>query len=430
MSQSLGLYVHVPFCVHKCGYCDFNSWAETRRAPQELWLSALQKQLEFWGPRAQAAGKTVDTIFWGGGTPSLLENDLLIKAGHLLAKNFPSHANLEWSFECNPETLSAEKIEALKAAGATRLSIGIQSFDDVHLERLERRARKKDNLRALEILKNNWSGPWSLDLMFGLPQQSAEHWKQQLQIALDFAPTHISAYQLTLTTARSQHWQQGSESELLEQFDITEELLEGAGLLRYEVSNFAKPGAESRHNLKYWRLEPFLGIGPGASGLLSPSLLTSGVQEFSQNQTSNLDAALSGRFNPLWGAHQKNPDSFETWLKGAGQISCELGQALNPREEKDHLFEMLMMGLRLKAGISISRLKPWAVQDESQLEVVLKEAQVIEFIEVNNDFLRVNGQGLRILDHLLPKLFKSFQRNLTKNAPHNLDSAAFDTTFK
>ena len=185
----MGLYIHVPFCVHKCGYCDFNSWAEERPGPQQAWFSSLTKQVQFWSPKMK--DHAFETVFFGGGTPSLLSNELITQTMVLLKKHFQFSKNVEITWEVNPETVSLEKIEAFASAGVNRLSMGVQSFQNVNLDRLERRARREDNLRALQVIGKNWPGRWSLDLMFGLPNQSQQSWAEELSTALEFKPRHI-----------------------------------------------------------------------------------------------------------------------------------------------------------------------------------------------------------------------------------------------
>lgn len=398
---STGLYIHAPFCVHKCGYCDFNSWAETRRGPQETWLAALEKQINFWAAKLGENGVGIDTVFYGGGTPSLLENDLLVKSGELIRKAFDIDPGVEWTIEANPETLDAAKLAALRDAGATRLSIGIQSFEDRFLERLERRARSVDNLRALELVAREWKGSWSADFMFGLPGQSIEDWDRDLAQILSFDPKHVSAYQLTLTTARSKNWAQPPEADLLAFFNHTEQRLGAAGLGKYETSNFAAPGFESRHNLRYWRLQTFLGLGPGAAGLLPGSWV---------------DPAAA-----RWGFHQKQPDAFETWIAHAGVPEREF-KVLTPRTAPEHFEEMLMMGLRLREGLAATRLGPL----NQFLTQAQTEPQVSGFIELANDYWRPTDAGARILDTLLHELFRRIEEAPTAW----LDSPHFDPTFR
>jgi len=399
-----GLYVHVPFCVHKCGYCDFNSWAEERREPQERWLKALEKQVRFWSQKqSESSAPDFETVFWGGGTPSLLEADVVERACALLRENLRIAPEAEWTLECNPETLDSARLAQMWQLGVNRISIGIQSFEDIYLDRLERRARRVDNLRTLDKVASEWRGRWSLDLMFGLPEQDTARWEAELAQALAFSPSHISAYQLTLTTARSKNWKQPDADTLLEMFEITEARLAAAGLVKYEVSNFAKTGEESRHNLKYWKLEPFLGLGPGASGLLAPSQL--GATE------------KAGVF----GAHQKQPDTFEKWENAAGHELAELGSFLVPRSGRDHLQEFLMMGLRLREGLDKGRFGP-AFDSIASIFLIEQELGNIEFF---GEKIRATRQGEQVLDSVLQRLFTE----VDKIPPHFLDSALFDPKF-
>lgn len=402
---SPGLYVHVPFCVHKCGYCDFNSWAEEAREPQERWLRALERQVAFWAKDHHSKNlESFATVFWGGGTPSLLEPDILERATTLVRQSFPIADSAEWTVECNPETLDLARLKHLEDIGVNRISIGIQSFEDIYLDRLERRARRVDNLRVLELVAANWKGRWSLDLMFGLPEQDLKRWEAELRQALVFNPSHISAYQLTLTTARSKNWKQPDADHLLEMFEVTEAQLGAAGLEKYEVSNFAKPGEESRHNLKYWKLEPFLGLGPGASGLLAAAQLPPGNPRFSR-----------------FGAHQKQPDTFEKWENAAGHELSEWGSSLTPRSGREHLEELLMMGLRLREGLELSRLEA----PEGGILKIFEREQTTGNIRLSQGRAYATRAGEQVLDSVLQRLFTEVE----KIRPQILDSASFDPKF-
>lgn len=394
--RRIGIYLHSPFCVHKCSYCDFNSWAETRREPQDLWFGALQKQVAYWSTRS-AGRVVVDTVFWGGGTPSLLANELIVRTGELLTDSFDFAPDCEFTIEANPETITEDKIAALAQSGANRLSVGIQSFKNSSLDRLERHARSEDNHRALQLLSKYWQGRWSLDMIFGLPDQSIEEWREDLDTALSYSPSHISAYQLTLSTARAKTWKQANDEVLLAFFNETQERLAAAGLDRYEVSNFAKKGQESRHNLGYWELKPFIGFGPGAAGLLSGAIL-----------------GVENRF----GVHQKQFDAFEKWQANAGAADYET-RILEPRSARDHSEELLMMGLRLKKGIEAARLGPASRK-------ALGRLQAQGFIEENNGRVFCTEAGYRILDSLLIQLFKIIDEDWVQE----LDSAQSDPSFR
>lgn len=417
------LYVHVPFCVHKCGYCDFNSWAEEARNPQLDWYDAIEKQLLFYA--RSLPDWSLSSVFFGGGTPSLLENDILLRVLKCVGKNFRLEEDCEWTVECNPETLTPEKFEALREGGANRLSVGIQSFNDKHLRLLERRARKEDNLRALGLLKEHWPMRWSADLMFGLPHQTLSQSLEDLEIALEHGMRHLSAYQLTLGTQRSRAWNQPPEDELLKMFDQCEEHLASRGLERYEVSNFSVPGEESRHNLQYWNLGSFIGVGPGAAGLLSGDLLqdlqnaTLGggaleAQALNESRKALLPLENWSRF----GVHQKQPDSFQKWQVQAA--SNPYGD-LKIRTPEEHLEELLMMGLRLKRGIPSGR-----ISNISGLEEQLFERQLdLGFVRKDQQNWTVTPSGLRLLDSVLEDCFEKIQ----KLGQQDLDLGKIDPTF-
>jgi putative oxygen-independent coproporphyrinogen III oxidase len=398
----ISLYLHSPFCVNKCGYCDFNSWEEVRVEPQRVWAQSLQRQSQFWSGQVLDA-KTkkrplIQTVFWGGGTPSLIENHLTQEVLTQIQKDWDLSEIQEFTIEVNPETLTLEKLELWSLLGINRLSMGVQTFDDLYLEKLERRARRKDNLRALELVAKSWNGSrgWSLDLMFGLPEQSLGQMENDLQLALEFSPSHVSSYQLTLTTARSENWKQPAEEILIEMMGKRKEILEQKGLFQYEISNFAKPGFESLHNKNYWLLNSFLGLGPGARGLLGPGFKI-------------------GSKNSDFGFHQTSPDHFESWSKLAGTLG-EL-ETLLPRTRGEHILERLMMGLRLTEGIRMSdfnaEISQAVFQDSERLKQKLIECRLeswavdkIDFDGLNSGHLRLTPEGQLIIDTLVPKLAK------------------------
>ncbi len=365
------------------------------------WFRALEKQIAYWAPRM--AHWKFETVFFGGGTPSLLADDLILKTMERLRGSFNFSSNVEITWEVNPETLTEEKLAIFERAGVNRLSLGIQSFQDHQLERLERRARRADNFRALSLLKSFWKARWSMDLMFGLPEQGLLDWDRELGEALDFRPQHISAYQLTLTTARSKNWKQPDEDELLNQFLFTQEKLRSKGLPAYEISNFSAEGEESRHNLKYWSLEPFLGLGPGAAGLMSGKMLGA---ELESEEVPGVGLGRS-RF----GFHQKNPDHFEKWLEGAGLPESENGQWLKVRSGREHFEELLMMGLRIKRGIAADRIEPfWAAGAAGFTDFLEEKQGFISLREGQEALLNTHLENLfKILDEIPPQVL-DFQR--------------------
>ena len=398
-----GIYLHSPFCGHKCGYCDFNSWAETRIEPQKKWMHGVQKSTSFWAQHLydSASNSPVEctSFFWGGGTPSLVDNLITENVLKSVFESWRFKSDSEKTIEVNPETLTLEKLQLWSDLGINRLSMGIQSFSEKNLDLLERHARPMDNIKALEWVSKNWNGKsWSLDLIFGLPGQTLEDWRADLETAMVFSPPHVSAYQLTLSTERSKNWRQPPENELEQLFDFTCNFLESKGYNRYEVSNFAKPLHESRHNRNYWEMGSFAGIGPGAAGLLGPEIKLNNLTPPLLNSLTQSENLQSSDF---FGFHQKGPDNFEKWLGTAGTESLEL-KTLSVRTRKDELYERLMMGLRLKKGIPFWSLP---VSQNILAEMIQKEWAKDYFVQDSADSLQLNLRGLKILDTLLPKMF-------------------------
>ena len=269
----LGLYLHIPYCLHKCGYCDFNSHPENREE-SAIYVSALLSEIEHYAP--QFAGKTVPTVFFGGGTPTLLPPASLDKILGKVKNHYNLSRDCEITIEANPATVKQETLEQIRLSGFNRISIGVQSFDADELKLLERVHSVKEIHTTLHRARLAGFGNLSLDLMFGLPGQSPEKWKSHLRQALEKKPDHISAYSLTIEPATSFFKLQERgllslppEEIQLEMFQATIEILPSAGYYQYEISNFARPGFESRHNLNYWDNGEYLGLGAGASSYLN-----------------------------------------------------------------------------------------------------------------------------------------------------------------
>lgn len=273
------LYIHVPFCAHKCHYCDFYSFVDTRDQ-QSAFVDRLTAEIERLAPFA--AGAPLRTVFVGGGTPSLLRADLWRRLLGRLADLFDlswmrsaagEPPRGEFTVECNPESATPELLGVLAAGGVNRVSVGAQSFDPRHLRTLERTHDPANVARALDAARAAGIARVSADLIFGIPGQSLDDWDRDLRTALALGTTHLSCYALTYEantpmTARLSRGEFAAADEDLEaeMFAHTVRVLRGAGLDRYEVSNFARPGHESLHNLAYWRQEQWLAAGPSASG--------------------------------------------------------------------------------------------------------------------------------------------------------------------
>lgn len=326
-----GLYIHWPFCLSKCPYCDFNSHVR-ENIDQKRWQRALLSELENAAQAGQ--GKELVSIFFGGGTPSLMAPEtasLLIERAHSL---FSVSKNLEVTLEANPSTVEAGRFKAFAQAGVNRLSLGVQSLNDEALAFLGRRHNAKEALKALEIAKI--FPKYSFDLIYALPDQNLMTWRRELKEALTYAKGHLSLYQLTIepqtlfaTRAARGERMTPSEEQSAHLYAETEKMMREAGLPPYEVSNYASPEHECQHNILYWNVEDYIGIGPGAHGRISKE-------------------------GKKWTTYRyKVP---EIWLEnvevnGHGLHKCE---ALTLEER---LREVTLMGLRLTKGLSLRRLQ-------------------------------------------------------------------------
>ena len=266
----LSLYLHIPWCVRKCPYCDFNSHEEKNGIPEKAYVAALISDLEQELP--DIWGRQVHSIFIGGGTPSLFSAEALDELLSGIRARFSLQPNTEITLEANPGTVEAGKFHEFRTLGINRLSIGVQSFNDDALQRIGRIHGRKEALRAAEQAHDAGFDNFNFDLMFGLPQQNLDQAVEDINTAIDLEPTHISHYQLTLEPNTLFH----HKPPVLPEDDLRwtmqeqcHEKLAEAGYGHYEVSAFAKPNRQCQHNLNYWQFGDYLGIGAGAHGKIS-----------------------------------------------------------------------------------------------------------------------------------------------------------------
>jgi oxygen-independent coproporphyrinogen III oxidase len=266
-----GLYVHVPFCFHKCGYCDFYSITRQTEARMRLYVELLLREADLWlnanGPHVRPA-----TVFFGGGTPSLLPLEMMRKLIRGLGDRFDFSKCTEWTIEVNPATVSLEYCRMLREEGATRLSMGAQSFDPAELIILERHHQPDDVARSIELARMAGIGRLNVDLIFAIPGQSMQSWLRSLQMAMELKTEHLSCYALTYEPntpmairKRLGQFESAPENLELEMLHETRRRLGDVGLAAYEISNFSVPGRECRHNLMYWSGGNYVGLGPAAA---------------------------------------------------------------------------------------------------------------------------------------------------------------------
>ena len=340
-SESISLYVHIPFCETKCPYCDFNTYAAIEPL-MPSYVAALNTEITLWGKLL--GSPEVHTIFFGGGTPSYLPSDDIRHTMEVVRSAFRVEPDAEVTLEANPGDFSDDKLAAYLDCGINRLSIGVQSFDDDLLKTLGRRHNAADAIHAFRQAQDAGFDNISIDLMYGLPYQSIGHWQDTIRQALELAPPHISMYCLTLEggTPMERWVEKGSmptpDADLAaDMYLAAQSEMRGAGYRHYEISNWALDGKRSRHNLTYWRNEPYLGVGPGAHSYLAGC---------------RFSAVRSPReYIRRMGDESESADSASTH-----ELICNV-PVVDEIERIDKPLEMaetMMMGLRLDEGISVA----------------------------------------------------------------------------
>ncbi len=374
--SSLGIYLHIPYCLHKCGYCDFNSHPENTDEAQ-AYISALLLEIDHYAPRF--SGRKFSTVFFGGGTPTILPPESLDNILGKVKNLFNLSSCCEITIEANPATIKQETLTQIRSAGFNRISIGVQSFDTDELKLLERVHNEKEIHTTIDRARLAGFDNLSLDLMFGLPNQSPKKWRSHLRQALAKTPNHISAYSLTIEPATSffKLQERGrlhlpADDIQLEMFQDTIDTLQSAGYEQYEISNYAQPGFKSRHNLNYWDNGEYLGLGAGASSYIN-------------------------------GERCKNTNLPARYIR---EVQSE-GSAVESTEKLDLLHAMgetIMLGLRHIKGIAIEdfenrfQVSFKAVYGKA-IDPLLKE----ELITFNNNRMALSRKGLYIADSVILK---------------------------
>ncbi len=382
----LAVYIHWPFCRSKCPYCDFNS--HVREAVDAArWRAALLRELDHFA--TQLPGRLVTSVFFGGGTPSLMEPQIAAALIERIANHWSVADDLEVTLEANPTSSEAANFRAFRAAGVNRISLGVQALDDAALRLLGREHDRAEATRAI-ALAQRVAPRTTFDLIYARPGQTLAAWRAELDEALAIAEGHLSLYQLTIEKGTPFHALQraGSlalppEDQAAAFFEVTQDVTERAGLAAYEISNHAAPGQECRHNLSYWRYEDYLGVGPGAHGRLSVA-------------RAGGEPALRAIRN-----HAKP----ETWLE-AVQRDSHGNAETHALARDERVAEMLLMGLRLGEGVSLARFRARTGLSFERAVPPARLARLLEagFLEMSEGALRTTPKGRAVLNTLLAEL--------------------------
>lgn len=366
-----GLYLHWPFCQAKCPYCDFNSHVSAS-IDQSLWLRAYLKELDRYADLLP--NRILNSVFFGGGTPSLMDPEIVAAIINKIKASWPTANDLEITLEANPTSVEAGRFKRYADAGVTRISMGVQALNDADLKRLGRLHSTKEALAAFDIARAHFDRV-SFDLIYARQDQTLAQWEEELRLALSLAVDHLSLYQLTIEpgTSFGDRHNKGrlaglpNEDLAADMFSLTQNMCRETGFESYEVSNHARVGAESRHNLIYWRYGDYVGIGPGAHGRITQDGVRCATEAWS---------------------------SPSRWLTGVNQ---GLPEKINePISTEDQSVEYLMMGLRLLSGVDLRRFENLA--GHTITPKVLSHLEELRLITIDGCQLAVTDSGRLILN--------------------------------
>ena len=375
-----GLYIHWPFCAAKCPYCDFNSHV-SRQIDQAAWCAAYLVELR--RVASETSGRVLRSVFFGGGTPSLMDPETVAAVIREIRRLWPAANDLEITLEANPGSVEAGRFAAYRQAGVTRISMGVQALNDADLRRLGRIHTASEAMAAFDIARKSFDRV-SFDLIYARQGQSLANWDRELRQALDMAVDHLSLYQLTIEqgTAFGDRYNAGKLAGLPDEdlgadlYTLTQDVCGAAGMPAYEVSNHARDGAQSRHNLIYWRYGDYVGIGPGAHGRV-----TLGGSRWATEAYSNP----------------------QRWLDSVERAETEKPRTLLRRE--DQAQEYLLMGLRLKEGVCLNRYA--TIRGQALSRDRIEELKDLGMISIADHRITVSNQGFILLNAVISKLLEA-----------------------
>ncbi len=372
-----GLYVHIPFCLSKCAYCAFTSYPVKNFKPAD-YLKALHLEIDLWSGKYNE--EHFSSIFIGGGTPTILSENNLTELFAKIRTRFSISPDAEITIETNPNTIDKGKASILRKLGVTRLSIGIQSFDDHTLKLINRTHTSQEGREAIKAARQAGFDNINLDLIYGLPEQTPDKWRETLKEALALEPDHLAAYQLSLDPGSkfSEHVNKGElqlpdEEQEAQMHEDTRHIIVHSSLEHYEISNYAKPGKRCRQNLLYWHNEEYLGIGAGAVSYISGS------------RTGNTT----------------DPAIYEQKLQ-AGELPVHESETL---DREGSFRETVIMGLRLIEGVDLGRLADrYGIDTRKYYGQTLKKLLADKLVEIENDHLRLTTKSLPFANQVLSEL--------------------------
>ncbi|MCG8400612.1 MAG: radical SAM family heme chaperone HemW [Firmicutes bacterium] len=370
------LYIHVPFCARKCLYCDFVSYPHSPGDERD-YLAGLEREMALWAGSVNNQRWTLSTVFIGGGTPTCLSPGGLGEIISSIDNHFEVSPKAEFTIEANPGTVNPGMLADLRRAGVNRLSLGAQSCHDQTLRALGRIHTHARTVESFQLAREAGFDNISVDLMFGVPGQSPEDWLRCLEIIIGLGPEHVSAYGLQLEPGTPLYaqvegglWQPGGEDMQLAMYYAAVDALEGAGLRRYEISNYALPGLECRHNLVYWRNDSYLGLGPAAHSRLGNRRLAN------LNRLDEYLAALDSGSLPVLSQEEIKP--------------------------ADDIFETVFLGLRLAAGLNLERFQRRFGISLAGAYPGLAESLVTRgMLAIENNHLRLTRCGLAVANAVM-----------------------------
>ena len=385
---ALGLYVHIPFCTSRCGYCDFNAYSGIDHLVPE-YVEALVSELELWS--AAAGGQRVRSVFFGGGTPSLLPLAEMGQIVRAIRSRYDVAPDAEWTLEANPTELVREHLEGLAGLGIGRLSMGVQSMHADELALLDRRHTPERVEQAVADARAAGFSSLSLDLIFGLPEQGLGRWQASVERVLALEPDHLSCYALSVEPGTALHYRvakgeipEPDPDAAAEQYEWTRGRLSAGGYAHYEISNWARPGHECRHNLIYWRAEPYLGVGAGAHSY------------FRGRRFADVDAP-NRYVESVRSTVRERRESGRAQMR---QISR--GETPDPEQERA---DALILGLRLREGVSGPRFRErFGVTPEEASGEAIRRHLATGLLERDGEVIRLSGRGLLLANEVFVDL--------------------------